>query len=79
MRVVKEFTKEGIRVSIFNWNNKFLIKFELGPLEQTFKVSELDVLVEDDLEQFYKGEFFDKVMLRFKEMGQSLQNQLQNL
>ncbi|PSL06489.1 hypothetical protein [Cecembia rubra] len=79
MRVVKEFTKADIRISIYNWNNKFLIKFEQGPLEQTFKVSEMDILVEDDLDRFCEGDFFDKVMIRFKEMGQSLQIQMQNL
>jgi hypothetical protein len=79
MRVLKEFTKEGIRISIFNWNNKYLIKFEFGPMEQTFKVSELDVFKEDDLKGFYEGEFFEQVVLRFKEMGQSFQNQMQNL
>ncbi|WP_304516527.1 hypothetical protein [Cecembia rubra] len=79
MRVVKEFTKADIRISIYNWNNKFLIKFEQGPLEQTFKVSEMDILVEEDLDRFCDGDFFDKVMIRFKEMGQSLQIQMQNL
>lgn len=79
MRVLKEFTKEGIRISIFNWNNKYLIKFELGPLEQTFKVSELDILAEEDLEGFCEGTFFEQVIERFKEMGKSLQNQMQNL
>lgn len=79
MRVLREFTKEDIRISIFNWNNKYLMKFELGPMEQTFKVPELDVLVEADLEGFCEGEFFEQVKERFKEMGQSLQNQLQNL
>lgn len=79
MRVLKEFTKEDIRISIFNWNNKYLIKFEQGPMEQTFKVSELDILDEEDLEGFCEGDFFEKVMERFKEMGQSLQNQIQNL
>lgn len=79
MRVVQEFVKEDIRVSIFSWNNKYLIKFELGPMEQTFKVPEMDVLDESDLSAFYEGEFFKKVVERFEEMGQSFQKQLENL
>lgn len=79
MRVVREFSIEGVRVSVFNWNNKYLIKFELGPLEQTYKVSEMDILEESDLDNFCKGQFFDEVLVRFKEMEQSLYNQLQNL
>jgi hypothetical protein len=79
MRVVKEFTQDQIRISVFIWNNKYLVKFEEGPLEQTFKISELDIIDETDLEAFCKGPFFEKVKSRFKEMGQSLQIQIQNL
>ncbi|MCH7409697.1 hypothetical protein MM239_09850 [Belliella sp. DSM 111904] len=79
MRVVDEFQKEDVRVSIFSWNNKYLIKFELGPMEQTFKVSEMDVLDEKDLGSFYQGDFFDQVKLRFKEMGKCLQNQIESM
>ncbi|AFL86056.1 hypothetical protein Belba_3558 [Belliella baltica DSM 15883] len=79
MRVVKEFVKEDIRISIFSWNNKYLIKFELGPMEQTFKVPEMDILEESDLAGFYEGEFWAAVQNRFKEMGQTLQKQLENL
>lgn len=79
MRVVKEFSKEGIRVSVFSWNNKYLLKFEMGPMEQTFKIPETDVLEESDLGTFYEGEFFDRVVVRFKEMGESFQKQVENL
>ncbi len=79
MRVVQEFVKEDIRVSIFSWNNKYLIKFELGPMEQTFKVPEMDILEESDLDSFYESTFFEQVKLRFKEMGESFQKQLENL
>lgn len=57
MRVVREFSKDGIRLSIFSWNNKYLVKYELGPMEQTFKIPEMDVLDEADLEVFFEGDF----------------------
>ncbi|MCL6259594.1 hypothetical protein M3O96_10865 [Aquiflexum sp. TKW24L] len=79
MRVVSEFSKEGIRISVFSWNNKYLLKFEFGPMEQTFKIPETDILEESDLNVFYEGVFFDKVVLRFKEMGESFQKQVENL
>jgi hypothetical protein len=79
MRVVKEFIQEEIRISIFSWNNKYIIKYELGPMEQTFKVSEMDVVEESDLESFWSGEFFDKVKIRFIEMGNSFRTQVENL
>lgn len=76
MRVVKEMVREEIRVSIFSWNNKYIIKYELGPMEQTFKLSEMDVLDEADLEVFFEGDFFQEVKGRFDEMGKSFRSQL---
>jgi hypothetical protein len=79
MRVVKEFVQEEIRISVFSWNNKYILKYELGPMEQTFKVSEMDVLEESDLESFWSGEFFNQVKIRFTEMGNSFRAQVENL
>ena len=72
MRVVKEATRGEIRVSIFSWNSKYIFKYELGPMEQTFKVSETDILEESELESFLEGEFLEEVKQRFEEMGGSL-------
>jgi hypothetical protein len=76
MRVVKEVTLGEIRVSIFSWNSKYIFKYELGPMEQTFKVSETDILEETELDDFLEGEFLEEVQERFKEMGESLLRRL---
>ena len=76
MRVVKEVTLGEIRVSIFSWNSKYILKYELGPMEQTFKVSETDILEESELASFLEGEFLEEVQKRFKEMGESLLRKL---
>ncbi len=76
MRVVKEMTLGEIRVSIFSWNSKYIFKYELGPMEQTFKVSETDILEESELADFLEGDFLEEVQERFKEMGESLLRKL---
>ena len=76
MRVVKEVTLGEIRVSIFSWNSKYIFKYELGPMEQTFKVSETDILEESELEGFLEGEFLEEVKHRFEEMGAALLRRL---
>ena len=76
MRVVREETRGEIRVSIFSWNSKYIFKYELGPMEQTFKVSETDILEESELESFLEGEFLEEVKQRFEEMGESLLRRL---
>lgn len=78
MRVVNEMTKEGVKITLFDWNNKYLMKFETGAMEQTFKISALDVLEEKSLELLLEGEFFEAVKERFGEMHQSLQKAMKN-
>uniref|UniRef100_UPI0040486E4A hypothetical protein n=1 Tax=Algoriphagus sp. TaxID=1872435 RepID=UPI0040486E4A len=72
MRVVREETRGEIRVSIFSWNSKYIFKYELGPMEQTFKVSEVEILEESELDSFLEGDFMEEVKRRFEEMGESL-------
>jgi NADP-dependent 3-hydroxy acid dehydrogenase YdfG len=79
MRVVRELSKNGIKISLFSWNNKYLLKFEQGMVEQTFKVSEMEVSDEEDLSAFWSDDFLLTVQKRFDEMHQMLRNQLENL
>ena len=76
MRVVKEVTLGEIRVGIFSWNSKYIFKYELGPMEQTFKVSETDILEKSELDGFLEGDFLEEVNQRFQEMGESLLRKL---
>ena len=76
MRVVKEVTRGEIRISIFSWNSKYIFKYELGPMEQTFKVSETDILEDSELDGFLEGDFLEEVNQRFQEMGESLLRRL---
>lgn len=43
MRIVAELPRPDCKITIFSMNMKFLVKFEQGNLEQTYKISELDV------------------------------------
>ncbi len=79
MRVLKETVIQGIRISVFSWNNKYLLKYEQGMIEQTFKVSELDIVDENDLSSFFQEDFLSAVQKRFDEMHDSLRNKMENL
>jgi hypothetical protein len=79
MRVVKELSVGSIRITVFSWNNKYLIKYEQGMVEQTYKVSELDILEEDDLKLFFEEKWLKKVENKFHEMHLMLRNQIENL
>lgn len=44
MRIVAELPHPDCKISIFAMNQKFIIKFEQGTLEQSYKIAETDVI-----------------------------------
>jgi len=72
MRVVGEIPHPKLKITIFNWNNRYLIKLEAGFFEQTFKISELDITSEEDLKKMVDTEFLQEAEARFDEMAQSM-------
>lgn len=72
MRVVGEIPHPNLKITIFNWNNRYLIKLETGAMEQTFKISEFDITSEEDLKQIVDVEFLQEAEARFHDMAQSL-------
>jgi len=72
MRVVKEVNHPSCKITIFSWNSKYLLKLEQGDIEQTFKIDEMDVLNEQDLEEVLNEKFMDEALKRFREMNESL-------
>ncbi|MBP9925191.1 MAG: hypothetical protein KBF45_04320 [Cyclobacteriaceae bacterium] len=72
MRVIKEIPYANFKITIFQWNGKYLIKIESGQLEQTFKMNELDVTSEEDVLRLLDEPFIEEVMNRFHEMSNSL-------
>ncbi len=69
MRTIKEINIDPCRLSIMQYNNKYIFKFERGSLEQNYKISEMDVYDLDGLiELFTKELFLSKVNNRFDSM-----------
>lgn len=72
MRVIGEVPHPSCKITIFNWNGKYLVKFEQGLIEQTYKVSEMDVSSEKEILSLTKSPFIEKVLQRFQEMQNDL-------
>ncbi len=79
MRVVGEIPNPHCKITVFAWNNKYLVKLEQGLLEQTFKVSEMDVTSDDDIKKMLDEKFLGSAIKRFNDMNQSLFEALQNM
>lgn len=73
MRIIKELSVGIYKVTIYHWNNKYLLKFEDGINELTYKVSQLDITSEADIEVFLTDtEVLQKVNESFEKMNQTL-------
>lgn len=72
MRVVGEIPNEDCKITIFAWNNRYIIKLEQGFLEQTFKLNEYDILSEAELYNIIDSKFIQAAVQRFKDMNISL-------
>jgi hypothetical protein len=75
MRIVAELPHQDFKITIFSMNRKFIIKFEQGNLEQTFKISELDLT--DGVNSVFElldEEFFTATTERFNLMRTDFKN-----
>jgi hypothetical protein len=65
MRIVEEIPHPQFKITVFSWNNKYIIKLEIGQFEQVYKLNEMDVMGLDDVRALLTPEFLEKVMQRF--------------
>jgi len=70
MRVIAELPHPECRITLFNMNQKYIIKFEQGTLEQSYKLSELDLSGggANEIFEILDAAFIDAVLERFKGM-----------
>ncbi len=69
MRVLAELPHPDCKITIFGMNQKFIIKFEQGNLEQSYKLAETDVV--DGVNGVFEildEEFIHKVLKSFVTM-----------
>jgi hypothetical protein len=76
MRIIDSIPHESMTISIFKMNDKFMVKFEAGPMEQTFKFHEEDVKGLEGLKTKINPEFIETTRKRFNEMFLQLKNSL---
>lgn len=72
MRVIGEIAHPECKITLYHWNNRYIIKLEHGSLEQTFKIQEYDLTSEEDIKRVLSEDFLHAAMRRFAEMGQSV-------
>ena len=70
MRVIAELPHPECKISIFAMNQKYIVKFEQGTFEQSYKLAELDLSGGgvNDVFEILDEEFIASVIDRFKVM-----------
>ena len=72
MRVVKSFFIDDINVNIFEYNLKYIIKFENSDMEQTYKIDMMEVVDINDLILKIDKKYIDVIKKNFKVMKSQL-------
>lgn len=76
MRMINQYTKDGVLISILKTNDRFIVKFEIGPFEQVYKFVENDkifdsasiekLITNDTMKKIF--EVFDSMNINYKSM-----------
>ena len=72
MRLINKIFIDKINISIFDFDLKYVIKFELRGLEQTYKVDKLEFDSVSELESKLKSINIQSINNRFTEMSDDL-------
>jgi len=72
MRIIENIPHPNITISIFQMNDKYLVKFEAGPMEQVFKFKTEEIGGLDALKKKIDKEFVEEVYQRFLAMKKQL-------
>lgn len=70
MRVIAELPHPECKITIFSMNQKYIVKFEQGTFEQSYKLAELDLSGGgvNDVFEIIDEDFIKTVIERFKTM-----------
>ena len=69
MRFVQDIPHPQFRIGLYAWNGKYIVKIEAGPYEQTYKISELDLVADPGTVPTLLDEpFLSRVAQRFRDM-----------
>lgn len=79
MHFIKEIPSESMRISLFEWNSKYILKFETPDLEQSFKFSVLDFNGQNEIEELASSSSFQNFVIQtFQHMYAEMASQLKN-
>ncbi|MBP6056010.1 MAG: hypothetical protein KA527_10235 [Cytophagaceae bacterium] len=77
MHFIKEIPHPNMRITLFEWNSKYILKFETPQLEQSYKFSVLDVGGQKEIEELATSSSFQTfVITTFQQMYAEMGKQI---
>lgn len=74
MRFIKTIPHHSLSIQLYAWNQKYILKYESGLLEQTYKIPEFEISGEENIEKLAVAiHFIQAIEKRFEEMWKDLQ------
>ncbi len=70
MRIVKDIPHPRFKITVFSWNEKYIIKIEDGHLEQVYKLDTAQISDLNEIDNMLSTPFLLKVLERFGTMSQ---------
>lgn len=72
MRIVGNIPHPQMTITIFMMNEKYIVKFEAGPMEQVYKLSQEKAKGLDHVKQIVDEQFQAAVLKKFGEMFEEM-------
>ena len=79
MRIIGEIPHPDCKITLYHWNNRYLIKLEKARLEQTYKVDQFELSSEKELHTIVDEAFLQKALNCFDDMERTMAEALQKL
>ena len=68
MRIIGNIPHPDMRITVFHMNDKFIVKFEAGPMEQVYKFDQEKFPGFEAVQKLVDAEFMANALKRFNEM-----------
>ena len=68
MKFLHKIAHIDVDISLYEWNSKWIVKFEWNQYEQSYKVAQFDVEKKSEIEAAITPAFIAQVMERFEIM-----------
>ncbi len=69
MRIIGTIEHPVLKISIFSWNEKYIVKAEAGFFEQIYKFRQDDFAGVDQIKEFFDESFLNEMLQTFKKMS----------